>query len=599
MKLGVKLITGFLVIALILVAVAGVSMVLGQQANDARTEADNEMENLQSLNELQSEIYKSHMLTTDYISNNDPMESMAIIMELYGQSMDIKERYANLTEEIGEDSEIAESWARIGELITEIGHTINEIYTLKDAGQLGVVGPISALNEKVEDIFMGIDPANGTGLNYVKKGIDDEMGVVSTYMTLCTYQLKVLNQLNIGLYREHTLRMIALSTDNLTVVNSTLIDIEIQCQVNDAVYTTLMGMIQAASVESEVHGELAVVLADTGENLDEMDEIFEENISLKMDDQLDNITQKGVIDTLNVMIDEVMTGADTSGETGFNSISESLSGEESGSMDLLSTMYAELANLNTLINSVYEDFMDFTTILTANDLGEAEALYEEMETREHEHEEALEALIASFEELSVYDELHAELKVAIESIEADFEEMHTIGHENITMKLNGTLDHIHWVSTLEEVVEECMIGEGADDEHGFDYVAASIKARSEESKADAKDAGETATIISLAGVIIALIIAIVMGIIMSRAISKPVVGMTEAAKKVREGDLDVSVDEKGSDEIAELGKAFNQMILSVRLVAGEMDMDAPDEAQDADPLATGESNGQSNASKDE
>jgi nitrogen fixation/metabolism regulation signal transduction histidine kinase len=75
--------------------------------------------------------------------------------------------------------------------------------------------------------------------------------------------------------------------------------------------------------------------------------------------------------------------------------------------------------------------------------------------------------------------------------------------------------------------------------------------------------------------------------------------MTEAAKKIREGNLEVSVDEKGSDEIAELGKAFNQMILSVRLVAGEMGMDTPAGDQDDDPEpADGEPNGSSPASMD-
>ena len=144
-----------------------------------------------------------------------------------------------------------------------------------------------------------------------------------------------------------------------------------------------------------------------------------------------------------------------------------------------------------------------------------------------------------------------------------------------------------------------MVGNGSDDKEGFDHFIASLEADSEESKAKADDIGNTTAIIVMAGVIIAFFAAIVMGIVISRSISKPVVGMTEAAKKVREGNLDVSVDERGSDEIAELGKAFNQMVLSVRLVAGEMGMDMSAEARDGYPEpANGGSDEPSPAIKD-
>ncbi len=52
---------------------------------------------------------------------------------------------------------------------------------------------------------------------------------------------------------------------------------------------------------------------------------------------------------------------------------------------------------------------------------------------------------------------------------------------------------------------------------------------------------------------------------------RPIVEMAEAARKVKNGDLNVSVKEDGNDEIADLAKAFNQMILSVRFVVGSMD----------------------------
>jgi methyl-accepting chemotaxis protein len=169
----------------------------------------------------------------------------------------------------------------------------------------------------------------------------------------------------------------------------------------------------------------------------------------------------------------------------------------------------------------------------------------------------------------------------------------------MAVKEAGTLALSTTINDLDALLEECMVGNGSEDKEGFDYFITSLEADSEESKAKADDIGNTTAIIVMSAVIIAFFAAIVMGIVISRSISKPVVGMTEAARKIREGNLDVSVDDKGSDEIAELGKAFNQMVLSVRLVAGEMGMDTSAGDQDDDPEpATGEPNGPSPASKD-
>jgi HAMP domain-containing protein len=591
MKLGAKLITGFLVVALILVAVAGVSTVLGQQAEQAQKEADDEMEELQSINGLQNALYEAHMLMTDYVSNEDPTEAAAIVADLFVLQSYIIAANENLTEEFAEESEFSDSWAKIGELMSEIGQTFSEVYGLKEAGQLGVVGPISKLNKKVEEILTGTGPEDQAGLDYVLESLSVEMSMDADHKNLISQELKVVKELSIGLYREFLLGMSVITTENLTVANATLDHKEMVSQANDAFYTTLKGMVQGLSGECEVHAETEVVLASIGETLEKMDEIFEENLSLKMKGQLDNDTIEVVVGTLATMVEETMMGTGPFDQEGFDYITDMLNEEESEVWAKLYVLNGEQTQLNTLINSVHEDFMDITTILTTHDLEEADALHEEFEAKEHAHESTHVALMASFEALSAGCEVHAELTVIMENLEADFEEMDDIGHENISRKLSGKLDQIHWISSLEAVVEECMIGEGPDDEEGLDFVAASIKAKSEESRADAEDARATATIITLAGVILALVIAVMLGIVISRAIRKPVVGMTEAAKKVREGDLDVSVDEKGSDEIAELGKAFNQMILSVRLVAGEMGMDSSsgDQDDDAEP-ATGEPN---------
>ena len=75
------------------------------------------------------------------------------------------------------------------------------------------------------------------------------------------------------------------------------------------------------------------------------------------------------------------------------------------------------------------------------------------------------------------------------------------------------------------------------------------------------------------GIVVAVILAVGIGLALSKSMTSRLTNMIDAARNIKTGNLNVSVDETGNDEISELGKAFNQMIMSVRLVAGDMDMD--------------------------
>jgi signal transduction histidine kinase len=54
-------------------------------------------------------------------------------------------------------------------------------------------------------------------------------------------------------------------------------------------------------------------------------------------------------------------------------------------------------------------------------------------------------------------------------------------------------------------------------------------------------------------------IALVITFAVSRRVLRPVSALTDAARRMREGDLDVRVEPSGDDEIARLGRAFNDM----------------------------------------
>jgi HAMP domain-containing protein len=81
-------------------------------------------------------------------------------------------------------------------------------------------------------------------------------------------------------------------------------------------------------------------------------------------------------------------------------------------------------------------------------------------------------------------------------------------------------------------------------------------------------------------VVAAIILVAVISLLNSR-LTKPLIKMANAAGKIKNGDLNVSVDEAGNNEVSDLGKAFNQMILSVRLIAGDMGMKSSPNSENA------------------
>jgi methyl-accepting chemotaxis protein len=62
---------------------------------------------------------------------------------------------------------------------------------------------------------------------------------------------------------------------------------------------------------------------------------------------------------------------------------------------------------------------------------------------------------------------------------------------------------------------------------------------------------------------IAIVIAVVFNIKLANSITKPVVELSEAAKRLADGDLDIMISHKGNDELGKLADAFNQTIFNI------------------------------------
>ncbi len=68
-----------------------------------------------------------------------------------------------------------------------------------------------------------------------------------------------------------------------------------------------------------------------------------------------------------------------------------------------------------------------------------------------------------------------------------------------------------------------------------------------------------------------LFIGLLLGFLLARKISVPVLALRDAARKVGEGNLDLKVHIKSSDEIGELGNAFNKMVKDLSTTKNELE----------------------------
>jgi two-component system sensor histidine kinase ResE len=74
-------------------------------------------------------------------------------------------------------------------------------------------------------------------------------------------------------------------------------------------------------------------------------------------------------------------------------------------------------------------------------------------------------------------------------------------------------------------------------------------------------------------------VAFVLGIAAARRITRPLSSLTEAARRVRGGDLRATAEVRGEDEVADLSVAFNQMTGSVATMTEELRRAAADQSR--------------------
>ncbi len=111
----------------------------------------------------------------------------------------------------------------------------------------------------------------------------------------------------------------------------------------------------------------------------------------------------------------------------------------------------------------------------------------------------------------------------------------------------------------------------------FEYNSSRGRKKSEQNTRLAQEAAFLMIVVLIAGVVLAAFL----GIIISRAISKPIAKMVDAADKLALGDVNVVINADGKDEVGRLASSFDKMIDNIRsqahtaerLAAGDLTVD--------------------------
>ncbi|MCK5038471.1 MAG: HAMP domain-containing protein [Thermoplasmata archaeon] len=248
----------------------------------------------------------------------------------------------------------------------------------------------------------------------------------------------------------------------------------------------------------------------------------------------------------------------------------------------------DINDINALALGINEEFAHGMRYFTI-DRTKADQL---AETLEHKEElcEANDLMFASIQadfeskadECEVHEHLAEDLEilsVVMETMDEAFEENATFyptdtGRVNVELfttfyaeQMEIILGHEH----EEEAADHDDHEEEEDDHMGIKHMIGVLYDESEEAEEKVENAEVLEQLSAQLFSVTAIVLLFLVGFLITNSITSRLKETTDAAQKVREGKFDFAVSEAGNDEVTDLSKAFNQMVLSIRLMAGDLD----------------------------
>jgi len=174
-KIGTKLISGFLGVAAILVIVAIITGVLAQRAIDTQDRMVDDYEKLGEINELTRSIYEEFWLATRYLIMDDPVKAATLLEEKVELHEENVEGFGKLREGFSEESEYTFTFAKIEKNIEAAYELFVANIARKDSIVFNPTYSATALGELADTVVIGTGPNDEDGLDYVIASISEEI----------------------------------------------------------------------------------------------------------------------------------------------------------------------------------------------------------------------------------------------------------------------------------------------------------------------------------------------------------------------------------------------------------------------------------------
>ncbi len=586
MKIGTKLITGFLVIALVLVGVVGITFVVGQDFTNSVNELEEVNSELQNVNNLSNECYEEYSLGLKYLAEENETEAQSIKTELGTGEHGHDENMDNLIEEFTEKGkdckvhkELCVSLTEIKTSMAEIDNTFNDLIEKKENGLLGDalwVSELSKLDENFNDIMYGDGLDDEEGFDYVVENLSKNAVIVANYRdnTMAFYEAWAM--LKDIIATQYQLVMQALLSENQTEIGMANSQITGYDQMKTGI---IMGISsQLSGTEGlEQQDELKPYFDAVNSvfyDISLFDAMIETNITQKLSSQL--IDVEPVLKNLTSLIYKIGFGTSPLDMEGMDYLIMAARDQGLQCVVYASANDAELEQIHYLIQNLSIEYTLAIKYIVTEDSQEATEIFEERKQLSDSNSAILNSLITSFKQRDwvtfnpgVDDVgVHANIAIRLESIKISMDNMDIILNDIKNLKESSALNYTEALQKLDGLISDIMMGDGPNDGSGFDHIIGSLNGEMDDAKENRKVAETTIMNGYYIAVIIGVVISILMGITLSRSMTSRLSEITKGAEKIKMGDLDVSIKESMNDEITMLSKAFNQMILSVRLLTG-------------------------------
>jgi signal transduction histidine kinase len=524
MKIKTTMLVGFFAIAALLASVAGVSAMLNNNASTAMATVLDKNEKARDINEFSEKMYEDYALILGYINSEDSNESGALLTE---------------RNEIHEDN-----YARLDGLVTDFQ---------RDGEYISQIENIEASYEYIDQIFEDYVS------NRTQKEYNDQM-----FMDISDDITNVSQQMNADYFEIQGYTSALTEYHSLSGVNTTAM-------------TLFYKMLY-------LEAEYLWQYKDQGH----LDELVEVAGDLKSIIPLTTLSQ-GVKDGLINLLDEY--------ENYINDIHQYV---DPNDIDTLTAQEVKLRRKSWIIkhdviraewieNPVFNDtfylFRNYS-VGGSNENKSLDMMYYQLGSNEKLFifkDDALmwqnyDQLALTIEECKAYvnvTNLDSTNRTALITVFDDYMGIidDLLGTHSIYVSTIGQIqkEKTDLIASVSSKMDDIMMGAGSVDEAGLDYILQGINQENSVAIQKYNEASTQLSTVGISGIIIAIIVAILLGLLISGYISRPIIEMTEGAKKVKEGDYDISVEESGGEELSELAHAFNQMSTNLKKTVGNLE----------------------------